>query len=170
MKKFSLLFCVTTVISGCQVISPEECRSTDWQSRGQGDGNKGRSANFLNEYILECKKANVSVDAHAWKSGYKKGLLTYCIAENGFRVGQQGLAYNGVCPNDSFLKNYNIGRAEYELEQRKQQLQSQITQLRNKLATEAVHQAKKELNHEIKHLEKRLDSLYRPNVSFEINL
>ncbi|MCL1078360.1 DUF2799 domain-containing protein [Parashewanella spongiae] len=170
MSKYISLFCAATILSGCQVISPKECQSTDWLSRGINDGNNGRSANILSEYIQACSEANITVDSKAWRSGYNTGIRSYCAPENGYTVGRQGLTYNGVCPNSEFLKNYNTGRSEYELEQQKQELRNEIAQLKNQLASETDREKKKTLKQDIKQLEKRLDNLHRPNISFEISL
>ncbi|MBM7073613.1 DUF2799 domain-containing protein [Shewanella sp. 202IG2-18] len=160
MKRLLSLSIICLILSGCQTISPEECKSADWYNRGINDGSDGLKRSILQSYTQECAEAGISVNSEEWRRGYKFGLQSYCTAENGYFVGSKGLSYNGVCHNREFLENYKLGNKEYQLEQKRQSIRNEINQLQDKLHNETDKSKRKELRKKIERLEDRLDSLY----------
>ncbi|WHI45414.1 DUF2799 domain-containing protein [Microbulbifer sp. VAAF005] len=112
-------------LSGCAVISEEECRAGLWYERGLQDGARGRSQSLVYDIAQECDSYDMHVDSDAWLQGHEEGVETYCTAENGYHQGRRGRNYQGVCTGptaDLFLQNYERGLAEYRIEQHYQRL------------------------------------------------
>ncbi len=168
--KHVLSFAITCIIlTGCQTISPEECKMADWYNRGANDGSEGVKASVIQTYRSECAEAGVKVNSVEWRKGYEQGLRSYCTAENGYLVGSEGRNYYGVCQNSKFIENYRLGKNEHELKQKRQEIRDEINKIRTKLNSETDKSKQKNLRKQIERLEDRLDSLYKPDVSFEIN-
>ena len=107
------------LVAGCATKSPEEradtCRSTDWQRFGLNDGKLGVPISARTDMFVDCGKLGHPVDAAAYEAGRTDGLLSYCTAENGFRVGYEGRRYAGVCPPElesDFVQGFRRGRRE----------------------------------------------------------
>ncbi|WP_170308247.1 DUF2799 domain-containing protein [Parashewanella tropica] len=156
-------------LSGCQLFKQWECKPTDWYLQGFNDGYAGNPSYSITTYQNACAgNTEVRVNAQEWQRGYEKGLTKYCRADNGYRIGKSGITYHGVCSNADFIKNYKLGRQQYEIEQRKQQLRSEIRELRNQMANEPEFKEKERLQEQIDKIERRIDNLSKPDVSVHI--
>ena len=81
MRKVSGLIIIglaSAVLSGCAVMSEEECRTTNWYDKGYSDGTQGVGSGMLAEYVDACRKV-VSVNQHeymqAGQTGRGRGVL-----------------------------------------------------------------------------------------------
>lgn len=127
-------------LTQCTSLSLEECRDNDWYATGLADGNRGVTATQLNQYQQDCREFNLRVDAAQWQQGYQQGLISYCLPENGYRVGLAGESYYGVCSNNQFVERYNQGHEQYlvnkrlaEIADRLNAIDSEISSINNKL-------------------------------------
>lgn len=107
------------LVSGCATVSPEQqanvCQSTDWQRYGVNDGRLGVPVEERRETFTACAEVGHPADMLAYETGRAQGLLSYCTAENGFKVGYEGRRYDRVCPPEleqDFVQGYNRGRRE----------------------------------------------------------
>lgn len=107
------------LLAGCATMTPAEradaCRSTDWQRFGLNDGKLGVPASSREDDFQNCAEVGQPVDLAAYDAGRTEGLLSYCTAENGFRVGYEGRRYAKVCPpalEPDFLQGFKRGRRE----------------------------------------------------------
>lgn len=120
MKRLCALFGLAflAVLSGCATMSGEECAAADWSSVGYEDGASGYPADRLGDHRKACAKHGYSPDLAAYRQGREEGLVDYCRAGRGFRAGESGANYHGVCPShleEDFLSGYRIGHHLYEL-------------------------------------------------------
>lgn len=120
MKGIRTLFSVVflAVLSGCATMSGEECATADWSAVGYEDGANGYPAERLGDHRKACAKHGYSPDLAAYRQGREQGLVEYCQPGRGFKTGERGASYHGVCPVDleeDFLTGYRIGHHLYEL-------------------------------------------------------
>lgn len=119
MRKSSwIVVSAAIAISGCAGMSAEECQLADWETIGYEDGVRGASGQAIASHRKACAKAGVAPDRVAYERGRASGLPTFCRPANGYRVGESGHAYSGVCPSDlegDFLDAYYQGREHYRL-------------------------------------------------------
>lgn len=111
-----MLFAALLVLAGCASMDREQCQIADWRLVGYQDGVLGKSAATIGEYRRDCARHAVVPELDAWRAGRDEGLQQYCTQDNGFRLGQAGRSYNGVCPAASetaFRSAYDDGRAIY---------------------------------------------------------
>ncbi|MCO1334633.1 DUF2799 domain-containing protein [Microbulbifer sp. OS29] len=124
-KNCFFLIALLLGLSGCAVISEEECRVGLWYERGLQDGARGRPQSQVYDIARECQNYDMPMDSEAWLQGHEEGVETFCTAENGYDQGRRGRNYQGVCTGpaaDLFLLNYERGLAEYRVEQHYQSL------------------------------------------------
>jgi len=126
----------------------------DWQLIGREDGAKGRDAAYLGNHRKSCAEYGIVPDLSKYNKGYEEGLNIYCDEYNGFKQGEQGADYKGVCPSHlehDFLVGYNKGREIYLLK-------SRINQAKASVRTN---------EHEMEELDKDIKSLEDSLVSDE---
>ena len=119
-KPTKITFCLLVCLAaGCSMQSLEErtaaCASTDWQRYGANDGRLGVPTSDRAERFEDCAALGQPADLLAYQTGRSEGLLAYCTAENGYRVGYDGRRYENVCPANiepDFLQGYEQGRRD----------------------------------------------------------
>ncbi|WP_299014064.1 DUF2799 domain-containing protein [uncultured Photobacterium sp.] len=133
MYKRPLCMVVLVQLVGCSSMSVEECKVADWYSVGLQDGQNGAPSSRVSDYAEDCLEANVTVDQAVWFNGYDLGLTYYCMPDNGYRIGRSGGGYYGVCDSPLFLEQYNLGRKEYQVEQRIREIDRELASIANQL-------------------------------------
>ncbi|UCD82118.1 MAG: DUF2799 domain-containing protein [Desulfobacterales bacterium] len=123
--KYSLgiisLVAVMLMVAGCASVSKEDCLLTDWYEIGRMDGRQGKPRTAFQGRAKACLEHGISADRQAYYQGHDQGLLYYCTEQKGFELGQQGLAYNAVCPlqlEPNFRAGYNKGMQSFCSEQK----------------------------------------------------
>lgn len=120
-------------LTGCSSMSANECMATDWRTVGYEDGVSGYSGDRVGKYRKACGKHGVTPDLARYQAGREQGLKEFCRPMNGFRLGESGRAYHGVCPaslDGPFLEAYESGRRLYALRDRVDDTAGQIESLR----------------------------------------
>ncbi len=115
--------------TGCATLNESECRNADWRTIGFEDGARGASASRIGEHREACADHGIAPDLAAYRQGRNEGLRQYCRAQNGFRLGERGVAYNGVCPADveaEFQAAYEAGKRLHDASSRVRYTQSRI--------------------------------------------
>lgn len=105
-------------LAGCSSMSANECMATDWRTVGYEDGASGYSGDRVGKYRKACGKHGIAPDLDQYQAGRNRGLEEFCRPMNGFRVGESGRGYHGVCPaslDGPFLEAYESGRRLYTL-------------------------------------------------------
>ncbi len=106
IAKFIFAGVMSAMVTGCAVMSEEECRSTNWYERGYADGTKGVGSHMLREYIDACHKV-VAVDQNGYMRGRREGAEVYCTNENAFSLGTQNTSVSDICSVSSNANNVN---------------------------------------------------------------
>ncbi|MBF4498437.1 DUF2799 domain-containing protein [Vibrio vulnificus] len=172
MKKTLLLFLLPFVLTACSSMSPEECRSANWQQIGYLEGQNGVNPTVISDYVKDCRDAGVYPDQEMWQRGFEQGTVLYCSADNGYRVGKQGREYYGVCNNERFLENYQKGYQDYLVQKRLNEINKEIsdidTQLRMLKNDNENKQQRKTLESRRKELIRERTSLIVPTRSYNL--
>jgi Protein of unknown function (DUF2799) len=124
------------ILSGCASMSANECRTVDWRTVGYEDGAAGRAGDHIAQHRKACAKHGVSPDFARYQMGREQGLREYCKPVNGFRVGESGSDYAGVCPvdlEDAFASAYSSGRHLFTLQSRISETVRQLSERRREL-------------------------------------
>lgn len=120
----------TLLLGGCATgMSDEACLAADWRTVGFEDGVAGKQASAIGYYRNQCADAGVTPDLDAYLDGRQQGLETYCEPANGYRMGERGGAYHGVCDasiEPDFLIAYEDGRELFLLRRDVRRLENQL--------------------------------------------
>lgn len=108
IASLTVIFSLVSAMTGCAVMSEEECRTADWYEKGYSDGTAGKGSAVLGEYIDACKKY-VHVDTGAYNDGRKRGADVFCTDDNAYNLGMSGTGVSDICRVSS---NYS-GFGEY---------------------------------------------------------
>ncbi len=169
MKRALLPLTLITLLSGCASMSPEECKTADWYNVGYQNGLNGNPPSIINSYTEDCNEAGVTPNRAQWKEGFDKGTIIYCSPDNGYTVGCEGREYYGVCSNKQFLENYQLGRQEYQRQQRIQQIDTEISVIDNQLDNNPDKENAKRLKEKRKRLADERSQLLTPTINFNLN-
>jgi len=107
---------VLLLVQGCASLNKDECMVADWRLIGYQDGVAGKSSSVLGSYRKDCAEYAVVPDLDAYQAGRAEGLLVYCKADNGYRLGKSGRGYPAVCTSHldaDFRAAYDQGREIY---------------------------------------------------------
>lgn len=99
-------------LSGCAVMTPEQCEYADWAMIGEQDARQGRAADYIARRAKDCDKAGFPPDAEAYRYGWEQGITRFCHPERGFQEGLRGRSYEYICPaglEPDFLAGYTVG-------------------------------------------------------------
>lgn len=125
----ALLPLLSALLSGCAVMSVEECQYADWHSLGIKDGSEGRPLSYVQQRIEACAEAGISTDPDRYAQGREQGLKHYCRPENAFSLGAQGKTYAGVCPaavDAEFRQRLAAGRAIHDAQKEVKRIEDRI--------------------------------------------
>lgn len=104
------------LVQGCASLNREECLVADWYLIGYQDGVAGKTSAAVGTYRKDCAAYAVVPDLEAYQAGRAEGLLEYCKADNGYRLGKSGRGFPVLCPGHleaDFRAAYNQGREIY---------------------------------------------------------
>ncbi len=116
-------------LTGCSSLSKQECLNADWFMIGLEDGSAGRSLDTIGAHRKSCAKINVTPDLDNYERGHNKGRVSYCSVVNGFKLGDSGGEYNGICRGLSereFLQAFDAGKFRHEIRTELEELQRHI--------------------------------------------
>jgi len=125
---------VLGALSGCTSMSANECMATDWRTVGYEDGVSGYSGDRVGKYRKACGKHGITPDLGQYQAGREQGLKEFCRPMNGFRLGESGRGYYGVCPaslDGPFVEAYESGRRLYSLRERVADTADEIESLKS---------------------------------------
>jgi hypothetical protein len=111
----------TLLFAGCSSMSEKQCRSVDWNERGERDAYDGQARERIASYQEACGEFGIQADVAAYNAGYAKGLQLYCTPQRGYAAGKAGSGYRRTCPPQSepaFLAGYDTGK-DLNTEQRR---------------------------------------------------
>lgn len=132
----SLAAALALWLCACATLDESECRSVDWHQLGHRDGEQGHSRTRLESHREACSEFGLAADDEAWRQGYSAGLESYCVVENGYRVGRNGGNYAQVCPAESesdFHAAWELGRETHDVERQIGELDRRIDSVESRL-------------------------------------
>ena len=103
-------------LQGCATLNKDECLAADWRLIGYQDGAAGKSTGVLGGYREDCAEYAVVPDLDRYQAGRAEGLLEFCKADNGYRLGETGRGFPAVCPaqlEGDFRAAYQRGKEIY---------------------------------------------------------
>lgn len=169
MKQALLPLSILTLLSGCASMSPDECKTADWYQVGYQDGQQGKNPNIINDYSKDCAEAGVTADHARWKEGFTKGTILYCSPDNGYQVGLAGKEYYGVCDSKQFVDNYQLGHQQYQVQQRLQEIDNQISVIDGQLSNKPDKDTADRLREQRRALAEERADLLRPDINFNLH-
>ncbi|WP_439476130.1 DUF2799 domain-containing protein [Brevundimonas sp.] len=119
-------------LGSCATMSADQCLAGDWAGQGFSDGASGLSMSRLNDHAEACAKHGVTPDAASYAAGRDRGLVRYCRLAHGFRAGNTGSGYGGVCPawlEADFMPAYRDGQSVHGVEQALTNAHSRVASL-----------------------------------------
>lgn len=147
-----LLVGIVCFIGACATLSESECLVADWYIIGLEDGAAGRQQSYLGKHRKACAAYGTSPNLQDYQSGHSEGLLSFCVRERGFSLGNSGHTYNGVCPDElehDFIFAYENGRRLYKA---RAAVQSVIHRINDR------QQEIERIRHEINQIEQKIIS------------
>ncbi|MEO1247092.1 MAG: DUF2799 domain-containing protein [Pseudomonadota bacterium] len=139
-RRMTIAVVFALTLSGCATMNSEECALSDWHAVGYEDGAKGLQSERFGDYRKDCAKHGVVPDFQAYLAGRDEGLVEFCRPERGFRLGENGRAYNGVCDaalEAPFLDAYRVGKQLHTLRSRLSETRSRIASHENRIEDNA---------------------------------
>jgi len=109
----------------------------DWYGIGFSDGTSGRALTRIEDHQEACADYGVAPQLDQYRQGRDDGLLQYCTASSGYRVGNRGSGYGGVCNGygeRDFLRGYQAGKTVYQQRQRVKRVESSLRRLDQELS------------------------------------
>lgn len=116
-------------LSGCASMDQAECRTADWRAIGYEDGSQGRPESYLGERRKACADHGVTPDFESYMDGRHAGIAGFCRPQNGYRLGERGHRYSGVCPSElepAFLAAHADGFGLYQRRAAIERLRKQL--------------------------------------------
>jgi hypothetical protein len=108
----------------------------DWRTVGYEDGAAGYPGSRIGVHRRACGEHGVTPDFDAYQAGRAEGLMEYCTAANGYRIGAAGGRYEGVCPIEregEFVRAFSEGHELHVLRSRVAATSSQLGARRREL-------------------------------------
>ncbi len=132
-----LLLAATLIVAGCASLSKEECLAADWYTIGVEDGSKGKAIGRIGAHRKACAEVGVQPDMGSYTQGREVGLQQFCTRERGYREGERGASYSGVCPQHLepiFMQGYLAGQEIYKTKQNIRRLEGELAKVRQDTA------------------------------------
>lgn len=132
-----VMLVVLLVLSACASLSEEECLAADWYTIGVEDGAKGQPMQRIGAHRKACAEVGVQPDMDRYSQGRDFGLQSFCTRERGYREGEAGRSYNGVCPphlEGTFMQGYLAGQEKYRIKQDIRRLETELATVRKEVA------------------------------------
>jgi hypothetical protein len=146
-KVLALMAVSALALSGCKTLSEGECLNADWYDIGVRDGANGRGEEYVARHAEACSELAIVPDRERWLAGRDQGLERYCTVHNGYRIGEVGGTYNGVCmafSESDFLRGYYLGRDVNRVKSRLDYVENEIRSNHEALKSDKIEQRERE--------------------------
>lgn len=164
-RTFTAASLACLITTGCATMSEDQCRMADWYEVGLADGRAGHSDLRLGKHAEACASVGIRPDADAWRAGRRDGLMAYCTAESGWRIGQTGASYHQVCDPEGeadFLFGYEIGKELHDVGASIHDLENRIAAVNRQLDDTALDEDDRHaLRDELERLNRQIRNLER---------
>lgn len=133
-------------LSGCAVMSVEECQHANWAEIGEYDGASGLYGRIA-EYEKACAKGNIQPHSALYQLGYQKGRQQFCQPEVIFQKSLKGLGNYEICPvelRDQLEPYHTVARNYYHAQQQKEALFDDLERYQGYLLDQKLSKERRE--------------------------
>lgn len=128
--KTTLLSTLLLLLTGCSLVSKEQCQHHNWYGRGYNDAKKNRPANYGQQYFQACRNQGVYLDIAPWQRGYQKQIKEQCPVSKAQSLATSQTKYVGPCFSDpEFAAAYRQAEAEAKAQAHLQALEKESKQI-----------------------------------------
>ncbi len=150
------------LLSGCQTLTPTECRIANWTQMGEQDGSSGRYDRIAN-HVDGCAQQQVAVSAASveqYRVGYQQGLQSYCRPEVILDLALSNSGNLSVCParQQAVLRPYaQAGKRQYDAQQAVEETELKQHNLEAELQkAETTDKRRYDISQELRRLDRQL--------------
>ena len=170
-----LLLAPFALLSACDPISEDQCKSGDWSGIGLSDGKRGKPASLIDEYAEICGEFGISPARTTYLAARTQGLKTYCTPQSAYQVGRRGSDLSPVCSPEQVANMqaaFNHGKTYHEIASIIEALGDEIDELQSVLKafpnTPSEEEAERiaRINRRIERLEDRVFDLERDRRAY----
>ena len=103
------------LLNACSTMSHSDCLYSDWEVKGEMDGQNGLPVAQFQKYKDDCFKHSVMLsnsELAEYQLGLDRGYQRFCVRGNAYLHGFRGKTNHDVCPVSSrltFNSGYNAG-------------------------------------------------------------
>lgn len=162
MRNGLILSLCGLLLSGCQTLTPTECRIANWVQMGEQDGSSGRYDRIAS-HVDSCAKQQIIVPAMSvqqYRIGYQQGLQAYCQPDVILDLALTGSGNLSVCPasKQAALRPYaQAGKRQYDAHKALDETDRKQRNLETELQkTETTDQRRVEIRQELRRLDQQL--------------
>lgn len=123
---------ILSAVSGCAVMSEDECRTADWHEQGYADGTNGKSSSLFEEYVSACQQY-VFVDRSAYFRGRRDGAEVFCNPSKAYDMGLRGEELTDICNGTRnehrFREKYERGYAVYDMDRQIREIDDALNEI-----------------------------------------
>lgn len=138
--KSILLSTLLLLLTGCSLVTKEQCQHHNWYGRGYNDAKKKLPANYGQRYFQACRNQGVYLDISPWQRGYQKQIQEQCPISKAESLATSQTKYSGPCFTlPAFAAAYRKAEAEAKakahllaLENEAKQIQQERSSLQGK--------------------------------------
>lgn len=134
------------LLSGCSVMSVEECQQANWADVGERDGASGLYVRAA-DYQKACAKGNIQPNTALYHLGYQKGRQQFCQPQVVFQNSLKGLGNYEICPVElrGQLEPYHrVAREYYHARQEQESLLSDLERYQRYLLDKDLSKERRE--------------------------
>lgn len=150
-------------LSGCESMSPSQCRMADWARQGYQDGSHGENPNRIADYAEDCGKIGVQPNPMEYRRGWDAGIVQFCTPQNGWSQGLQGNSYKesacqGQMGNPQFMYYFKIGMDAYRTKGQIEKNNQETHRLQKRLEGVKPHpkadEERRKIREEMRHIDR----------------
>lgn len=125
--KTTLLSVLLLLLTGCSLVSKEQCLHHNWYGRGYNDAKKNRPLTYGQQYFQACRNQGVYLDLAPWQRGYQKQIKEQCPVSKAQSLAQSSPPYQGACLSQpEFSRAYQQARRDAEAAAHLRELEKQL--------------------------------------------
>lgn len=185
--KLLYIYCSLVLLSGCAVMSKNDCLQADWYQVGYEVGFDGERDHVeaYNKRVDVCSEYGVSAEFSQYELGHAAGIAKFCEPNNAVRVGAKGnknAITANVCPeydHPGFTAAFDAGYKLHDLRRQATQARNELERMENQLYRNArqIDNLRRTLNsgeateQQQRDAQRRIRYLYRDarNLDYEID-
>lgn len=85
------------LLTGCSIVSKDQCRNLNWYGRGYADAMRGMPYADGARYASACRDQGVYLDIAPWQRGYQRHLNQTCPMDKARQLATSSQPYQGPC-------------------------------------------------------------------------